>query len=79
MKEGGGLKLTSPPPPPPQKKKEKKTTLKNPVLLGLMSTIILDECKSIVTHSIILNVNSDIVIYFDIFGDEYISKKVKNS
>ena len=32
----------------------------------------LDECKSIRTHLIVLNVNGDSVTYFDSFGVEYI-------
>ena len=37
----------------------------------------LNECKSVATHWILLYVNGDDVKYFDSFGVEYISKKVK--
>ena len=36
----------------------------------------LDECKSIRTHLIVLNVNGDSVTYFDSFGVEYIWKEI---
>ena len=39
----------------------------------------LDEYESIGTHWIALYVNDNNVTYFDSFGDEHISKKLKNS
>ena len=37
----------------------------------------LDKCKSIGTHWISLNVNSDNITYFENFGAEYIPKEIK--
>ena len=39
----------------------------------------LDQYESIGTHWIALYVNDNNVTYFDSFGDEHISKKLKNS
>ena len=39
----------------------------------------LDEYESIGTHWIALYVNDNNVTYFDSFGDEHISNKLKNS
>ena len=41
-----------------------------------MSAIIFEECKSIGTYWIALNVNGGSAIYFDVSGVEYIPKKI---
>ena len=47
-----------------------------PVIKDGAYVINLDECKSIRTHLIVLNVNGDSVTYFDSFGVEYIWKEI---